>query len=207
MAVGLGLTGVRRGSALLLATGLLLHVSSALGIVVAPSSCFNDTDCPDQACGGDVCNWALISPYGTPDRPYTCNPAGTDPKGRDGWCTSDENCKCYAQGARCLAPYCTFTHPGDAPGGGAPAHAGSSSSAGMPASGGSSKAGSSTGGTRSAPVPPEPMGRDDTTEHTAQACSVGRAPSCEGIWTSLALICGFGAAFVSRRGALRRIPT
>lgn len=68
-----------------------------------PTSCTNDIDCiatPD--CGGDVCTY-------TSSGSMTCTPAGTGPKGADGWCTADTDCKCYAQGARCNGVYCTFT--------------------------------------------------------------------------------------------------
>jgi hypothetical protein len=62
-----------------------------------------------------VCNWTKPSEIGTPDKPYTCNPAGTSPKSMDGWCTSDANCKCLGLGAKCVGVYCSFTKPTDAP--------------------------------------------------------------------------------------------
>src|SRR5690349_5916569 len=84
----------------------------ARALPVAPSSCFNDTDCPGAECGGMVCNWNMLAPYPQPDKPYLCVPAGTDPKGMDGWCTStnrDDDCKCQALGAKCVGVHCSFT--------------------------------------------------------------------------------------------------
>ena len=70
-----------------------------------PTSCTNDIDCvATPQCGGDVCTY-------TASGSMTCTPAGTGPKGADGWCTVDTDCKCYAQGARCNVVYCTFTTP------------------------------------------------------------------------------------------------
>jgi hypothetical protein len=74
-----------------------------------PASCFHDTDCPGSACGGQVCNWNLAHPNPVGDKVFVCNAAGSQPKGVDGWCTTDENCKCASRGAKCAAPYCTFT--------------------------------------------------------------------------------------------------
>jgi MYXO-CTERM domain-containing protein len=102
--------------------------------------CLNDTDCPGAECGGEVCNWnkPLASPA-DPNKPYTCNPAGTSPKGSDGWC-SDHNadfCKCKALGAKCSPTvYCSFTKPSDAPAGAA---------GGAASTGGASTGGASTG--------------------------------------------------------------
>ena len=76
---------------------------------VEPAPCFNDTDCPGSACGGQVCNWQLAHPKPVGDKVFVCNPAGLQPPGRDGWCTTNENCKCANLGAQCNAPYCTFT--------------------------------------------------------------------------------------------------
>lgn len=89
---------------------------SAAGSAITPTpavGCFNDSDCPGWTCGGDVCNWSKISPNPQGQKIFLCNPAGTDPQGMDGWCTTDADCKCRAQGARCVAPYCSFTleHP------------------------------------------------------------------------------------------------
>jgi hypothetical protein len=66
-----------------------------------PTRCVNDIDCvATPACGGEICDWI---------NGMTCQPAGRSPKGQDGWCTTDNDCKCFAQGARCAVPYCTFT--------------------------------------------------------------------------------------------------
>lgn len=78
-----------------------------------PTSCTNDIDCvATPACGGDVCTYTATGST-------TCTPAGTGPKGEDGWCTVDTDCKCYAQGARCNVVYCTFTSLGSPTDGGA----------------------------------------------------------------------------------------
>lgn len=82
-----------------------------------PAPCFNDTDCPGNSCGGEVCNWNKAHPKPSGDKVFVCNPAGTDPNGQDGWCTSDANCKCLGLGAKCLGVRCTFTRAADAPGG------------------------------------------------------------------------------------------
>jgi hypothetical protein len=78
---------------------------------VAPAPCFNDTDCPGSACGGQVCNWTLAHPKPIGEKIFVCNPAGSQSPGKDGWCTTDDNCKCRAAGAKCIAPYCSFTRP------------------------------------------------------------------------------------------------
>lgn len=104
--------------------------------------CLNDTDCPGTECGSAVCNWnkPKLNPA-DPNKPYTCNPAGTDAKGHDGWCSDHNNdfCKCKALGATCSANnfYCTFTKPADAPAG---------SAGGAGSTGGASTGGASTGG-------------------------------------------------------------
>jgi hypothetical protein len=213
MAVDFGLMGRRRGAALLTGSVVLLAASMAHALRPAPSGCFNDTDCPNQECGGEVCNWNLISPNPGVDKPYVCNPAGSQPKGQDGWCTTDENCKCFGLGARCIAPYCSFTKLSDAPGGpGGPGQGGVSSVAGTSSAGSPSAAGSTSGGTGSTSTPttptsPEPVGRDDTTERTAQACSLRAAGSGGDFWAALTVFLGLTGAFVARRGGGRRIPT
>src|SRR4051812_34826660 len=97
-----------------------------------PTSCLNDIDCiATPQCGGDVC------PYDGP-HPFTCQPAGAGAKGHDGWCTSDTDCKCMAQGARCIGgAYCSFTKASDAPASGAGGSTGSAGSTGSPGSAGS----------------------------------------------------------------------
>jgi len=83
-------------------------------------SCVNDVDCPNAACGGEVCDYST----GTP----TCKAAGSQPKGMDGWCTQDSDCKCASLGAKCdrSLVFCTFTKPSDAPGAGNGGHGGGS---------------------------------------------------------------------------------
>ncbi len=189
--------------------GLAALLSSLpLGAIPIPggaSPCFNDTDCGGPQCGGDVCNWNIQSPYATVDKPYTCNPAGTAPKGMDGWCTSDENCKCRELGAKCVGVYCSFTKPSDAPGGGG-GGAGGSTSMGLPSAGGPAQAGTTAGPPQPEPVEPAtPVGRDDTTPRTSRACAVAAAGN-GGIGSSLALIFGWGAIFAGRRKRLRFIP-
>ena len=71
----------------------------------ARAACVNDDDCPNSACGGDVCDYSS----GTP----TCKPAGTGTKGQDGWCTTTANCKCKALGAtlmRIVGSSLSFRH-------------------------------------------------------------------------------------------------
>jgi MYXO-CTERM domain-containing protein len=92
---------------------------AAIGIAGAArhaSACTNDVDCTDtngNFCGGQVCDYST----GTP----TCKPAGTGPKGADGWCGQSSDCKCQALGATCnsATSMCTFTLPSQAPDAGA----------------------------------------------------------------------------------------
>ena len=91
---------------------ILVGIAAVVGLLAAgsaraatnPVPCANDIDCvATPGCGGEVCRYAG-------DHPFTCQPAGTDPKGMDGWCTHDSDCKCHDQGAVCVnATYCTFT--------------------------------------------------------------------------------------------------
>ena len=86
-----------------------------------PATCVNDIDCvATPTCGGDVCDW-----NGTPAQ--KCRPAGTSPKGMDGWCMMDTDCKCMGMGATCDTGtlHCTFTRPCDGPDGGTCATGGS----------------------------------------------------------------------------------
>jgi hypothetical protein len=106
----------------------------AAGTAVAqsnPASCTNDIECvATPQCGGDVCDW-----NGTPAQ--RCRPAGGSPKGMDGWCTVDTDCKCMAMGATCDTGTlrCTFTRPCDGPDGGS-CTTGSGGSSGTAGSGG-----------------------------------------------------------------------
>lgn len=78
-------------------------------------ACYNDTDCPNPACGGLVCNWTKQAPSPDGIKIFYCNAAGTSPKGMDGWCTTDADCKCVGRGAKCVGTYCSFTRSADAP--------------------------------------------------------------------------------------------
>ncbi|HEX7680001.1 MAG TPA: hypothetical protein VF713_17865, partial [Thermoanaerobaculia bacterium] len=103
-------------------------------------SCVNDIDCPTSACGGQVCDF-----YTTPTQ--TCKPAGTQPAGMDGWCTSTADCKCASLGAVCTSSLsCSFTKPPSG-GGGMGGASGSTGAAGSSASG---TAGAGAGGAAAA---------------------------------------------------------
>jgi hypothetical protein len=123
---------------------------AALVWTAAPAraaACARDVDCPGTECGSQVCDWVT----GTP----TCVPAGSKwPQGADGECATDADCKCAPQGARCFAPFCTFTVPPDAGAGGTTGTAGASGAGGSAAGGaaGSGRGGSSgaTGGSSGA---------------------------------------------------------
>ena len=112
---------------------VVIMVASARTWAANPASCTNDVDCTaTPQCGGDVCTYTATA--------TTCTPAGAGPKGSDGWCTVDTDCKCYAEGARCSGVFCTFTKAGDAPGQGERAEA--------PASQGPPVAGGAAGGAK-----------------------------------------------------------
>jgi MYXO-CTERM domain-containing protein len=146
--------------------------------------CINDIDCPGAECGGPVCNWS--KPQG--DK-YTCNPAGTQTKGSDGWCTTDADCKCKGVGAVCHAPYCSFTKASDAPpatGGGGSGTAGTATTGGA---GAATTAGTGGTGTTPTPAPAKDEG----------GCSIG-SPASTGSGIALALgAIGLGVAFARRR--------
>src|SRR5437763_16685829 len=85
-----------------------LCAARSAGAATNPTTCVNDIDCvATPQCGGDVCDYTV--------QPPVCKPAGSQPKGSDGWCTTDDQCKCQAQGATCVGLICTFTRPCDAP--------------------------------------------------------------------------------------------
>jgi len=79
-----------------LLTGLaFLLVAGAAAAQSNPTTCTNDDDCiATPECGGDVCEWSATG--------MKCKPAGGAAKGADGWCTTDDDCKCKAMGATCV---------------------------------------------------------------------------------------------------------
>ena len=94
-----------------LAYALLSVTIVASGVLFTAEAfalCTNDIDCPGSTCGGQVCKWASATTH-------TCVAAGTDPKGSDGWCSIDADCKCMGLGATCVGVHCSFTLPADAP--------------------------------------------------------------------------------------------
>lgn len=117
---------------MLLAGLACLLVAGTATAQTNPANCTNDIDCvATPQCGGDVCDWST-----TPGQ-MKCKPAGSYPKGMDGWCTMDSDCKCMGLGATCVSLYCTFTRPCDAPDAGPCATGGT---------GGTGTAGTSGGG-------------------------------------------------------------
>jgi MYXO-CTERM domain-containing protein len=151
-------------------------------------ACINDIDCPGAECGGPVCNWT--KPQG--DK-FTCNPAGTQARGMDGWCTTDADCKCKGVGAVCHAPYCSFTKASDAPAGGSGA-GGSASTGGSATTAGTGTTTAGTGTTTAGTGSTSAPAKDD-----GGGCSVG-GPTNRGTGLALALgIAGLGIAFARRR--------
>jgi len=137
-----------------------------------------DIDCPNAACGGEVCVHSSGLSMCVPAN--TSGASGTN----DGWCASsagaevNSNCKCASMGATCAGFFCTFTIP---PGGG------TGGSTGTGGSGtGTGGSGTGTGGTG---------GGDDG------GCSIAGAPSLAGAGVGLALL----AAALRRRRARHRL--
>lgn len=159
-------------------------------------SCVNDVDCPDAACGGQVCDYST----GTP----TCKPAGGQPKGTDGWCTQDSDCKCASLGAKCdqSLVFCTFTKPSDAPGAGNGGHGGGSAgAAGATGAGGAQGTGGSaqgTGGVGAAGHAGSSDGGSSGGCSIAGASTPGEARGC-----ALLASLGLAAAVFRRRRAAR----
>jgi MYXO-CTERM domain-containing protein len=142
-----------------------------------PATCTNDDDCvATPQCGGDVCDWN-DSTAG-----MKCKPAGSYPKLMDGWCTTDDDCKCKDMGATCdgATLRCTFTRPCDAPSAGGCNTGGSSGTGGSTGTGGSGATG--TGGTGG--------GNSDS-----GGCSVSGGATAD--WSLL--LAGLGLLFASRR--------
>jgi|GEM_PF-2643695 len=82
----------------------MAHATSSPDLAVS-ATCDHDTECPNTACGGEVCRWTASS--------HQCVAAGTDSPGSDGWCNSDSECKCKGEGATCnlTTLHCTATLP------------------------------------------------------------------------------------------------
>jgi len=162
-------------------------------------SCLNDIDCPDTACGGQVCDYTT----GTP----TCKAAGSQPKGMDGWCSQDSDCKCASLGAKCTSSlvYCTFTLPSQAPGanggdgggaaGSSGATGGTAGAAGATGTGGASAQG--TGGSGAA-------GQAGSGGGSSGGCSIAGASKLgDALGCTLFASLGLAAAIVRRRRAAR----
>ena len=175
-----------RGTLATLVGSVTLFVASTA--LADGEACYNDTDCPGTMCGDAVCNWPKPATNPTTEKPFYCNPAGTQAKKSDGWCTTDDNCKCKGLGAKCVGTYCTFTLPADAPAG----SSGSSTGGAAPTAGTTSTptAGTASGGTGSTTPAPAP---------SSGGCSLS-VPG--GTNTGLALgvgLLGLGLAFARRR--------
>ena len=163
---------------------VLLTVATSAVVIVAGAgeaaalSCLNDDDCPNLACGGEVCNW---------DNFLTCQPAGMVEAGKDGWCMDDTDCKCKAQGATCNTTtyHCTFTVMAAGTGGASGTGSGGASGTG---SGGASGTGSG-GSNADAGTPPKDSG--------GGGCSVAPAPA-SGLFSVLASVGLLGALLAGR---------
>jgi MYXO-CTERM domain-containing protein len=150
-------------------------------------ACVNDIDCPEPACGGQICDWLHDG--------LTCQPAGRYPKGQDGWCMQDSDCKCNGVGAKCIMQtngtyFCTFVLPSQAPGastGGASGTGGASTGTGG-ASTGTGGASTGTGGAST--------GSDAGTKPSASSgsggCSLGGTPATSGV-AALVVLAGLMA--------------
>jgi hypothetical protein len=188
---------LRRSVATVVGSVTLLFASAAFA---EGEGCYDDTDCANPACGGDVCNWGKqgTKPPITPDakKVFYCQPAGQPgiAKGSDGWCTTDDNCKCKASGATCnkSVSHCTDTGtPGAS--GGSPA-GGASGTAGAASGGGGA---ASTAGTAStAGAASKPPAKDD-----GGGCTL-TVPGTSNSNLVVALgALGLGLAFARRRRA------
>jgi hypothetical protein len=143
-----------------------------------PANCVNDIDCiATPQCGGDICDWSNLSAG------MHCKAAGSQPKGMDGWCTTTDDCKCKDMGATCVAAYCTFTRPCDAPNAGGCSAGGSGGGAGGSGGGGGGSSGTGTAGTSGGGG------------GGGGGCSIGAtAPTASSV-----LLVALGLLFVSRR--------
>ena len=68
--------GARSAFALVAALAASLIAPAA---VAEGEACFNDTDCPGFACGGEVCNWNKFAAVPFEDKIFYCQPAGLAP--------------------------------------------------------------------------------------------------------------------------------
>ncbi len=180
---------LRRSLVSVVGSVTLLCASSAFAKDGDP--CYNDDDCENPACGGEVCNWAKQSPRPDGMKVFYCQTAGQEPKGMDGWCTTVDNCKCKATaGVMCVASHCTDTGTPIASGG---------SGAGGSAAGGSGTAGT---GTTTAGTGGSAAGTGATTpaKEDSGGCSVGGSQN-SGVAT-MALVLGalgLGVTLARRR--------
>jgi hypothetical protein len=150
----------------------------------APTPCSVDIDCPNAACGGEVCVHSSGLSMCVPAN--TSGASGTN----DGWCASsggaevNSNCKCASMGATCAGFFCTFTIP---PGGGTGGGGGGST--------GTGGTGTGTGGSGT--------GTAGTGGGGDGGCSIAGAPTFggAGAGAGLALL----AAALRRRRARQRV--
>ena len=132
--------------------------------------CQVDTDCPNAACGGEVC--VHSSGLSMCVAANTSGASGTN----DGWCSNaagaavDANYKCASMGATCEGFFCSFTIPA---GGGTGGGGGGSTGTGGSGTGTAGTGGGGDGG-----------------------CSIAGAPSLAGAGAGLALL---AAALLRRR--------
>ena len=167
-------------------------ILAALGCVLAAGSaqataCLNDVDCPEPACGGQVCDY-IAAPT------QTCKPAGTQPKGSDGWCTTDDDCKCKSLGATCVSAFCTFTKPSDAPSGGGGKSGGTAGATGAAGSTTAGTGGSPATGTGGSPA----AGHSGSDGGSSGGCSVAGS-SAPVTWVALSVLGGLVVAVRRRR--------
>ena len=192
-----------RGSLATLVGSMALFVASTA--LADGEACYNDSDCPGTACGDAVCNWTKYAMPAVGMKAFACNPAGSQtPVNMDGWCTTDDDCKCKSLGAKCQAgnniPHCTFTKPGDAPAGSGGSAAGGSSAGGSSAGGSTSAAGTTTSTAGTGPTASAGTGSTAApASNTSSGCSVSAPIGGRG-GAALALgVLGLGFALSRRR--------
>jgi MYXO-CTERM domain-containing protein len=187
----------RLDRAALALVGVLAALSIAQPAYAEGEPCLNDTDCPGSACGGEVCNWSKLAANPSGDKTFYCQPAGLAPPGADGWCTTDANCKCRAQGAKCISVYCSFTQAESTdptPSVGGSAAQGGSTRGGNPATAGeASSAGTAT------ELPPSEGDEAAAPLRVSRACNVGPAPANRDVTTLALALLGVASAVARRR--------